>query len=79
MSGMAVIDLASTKVALPAPLLSGHDRDEVIGMLNTGANSGAELSIAGDLYSDIRRHRALDRRQSQARPPLASSRSASSE
>lgn len=53
MSGMAVIDLASTKVALPAPLLSGHDRDEVIGMLNTGANSGAELSIAGDLYSDI--------------------------
>ena len=53
MGGMAVIDLASTKLALPAPLLAGHEHDEVIGSLTQANNTGAELSISGEIYSDI--------------------------
>lgn len=53
MGGIAVIDLASTKVAMPAPLLASHEHDEVIGALTQGNNTGAELTVAGELYSDI--------------------------
>lgn len=53
MGGIAVIDLASTKIAMPAPLLASHEHDEVIGALTQGNNTGAELTVAGELYSDI--------------------------
>lgn len=48
-----IIDLASTRVELPAPLLYGHDHDSTVGLIASANNSGRELQIEGDLYVDI--------------------------
>lgn len=47
-----VIDLATTSITTPAPLLAGHLSGSVVGRITQASVAGA-ISIEGDLYSDI--------------------------
>ncbi|MEQ8511220.1 MAG: hypothetical protein RJP96_02730 [Algiphilus sp.] len=49
----AVIDLASTEVADTLPLLFGHEHSATIGVIRQTENNGRQLSVAGELFSDI--------------------------
>jgi hypothetical protein len=48
-----VIDLATTTAAAPLPLLLEHERGAVIGAIGKVANSGTQLGVDGELFSDI--------------------------
>ena len=47
-----VIDLASTRAALPAPLLAHHDRTATIGRV-TAARIDSSIAVEAELYSDV--------------------------
>lgn len=48
-----VIDLATTQFAATMPLLAEHNRSEIIGVIDSTTNDGANLTVSGKLFSDI--------------------------
>lgn len=48
-----IIDLASTEIAAPMPLLFQHDDGRIIGSIDDAKNSQSDLTVSGSLFSDI--------------------------
>jgi hypothetical protein len=52
--GPSVVDLASTSVAAPLPLLFRHDHDRLsIGLVTAVTNDGTRVTDAGELHTDL--------------------------
>lgn len=50
--GRVVIDLSSTSIRTPIPLLFHHAQEQVVGRVDAARNSGQELTISGEVYAD---------------------------
>ncbi len=48
-----VIDLSSTNITPVMPLLSEHDRTNMVGMVNGAQKLNGQIVVAGKLYSDM--------------------------
>jgi regulator of replication initiation timing len=48
-----VVDLARTSISDDLPVLFQHDHSSLIGMITQASNSGLELFVEGDLFSDL--------------------------
>ncbi len=52
-AGSCVIAVASTTVQCPMPLLNSHDRNDVVGLVQSASKQGGQILVAGNLYSDM--------------------------
>lgn len=51
--GPCAVDLESTTISPPLPLLHSHDHTAVVGVVNAAANDGRTLTVNGELFADL--------------------------